>query len=73
MDIDSGPVAWQSSANHNRMMELQRQGLAEPGDPSAPGRVELAYFGSSAFQVTSPRGVTVMLDPWRNHPSRSKD
>ena len=70
---NDGPVAWQSAANHNRMMELQRQGVTKPGDPRAAGKVELAYFGSSAFRVTSPRGVTVMLDPWRNHPSRTKD
>ena len=72
-DIDSGSTAWQSAANHNRMMQLQRQGLTAPGAPRAAGKVELAYFGSSAFRVTSPRGVTVMLDPWRNHPSRTKD
>ena len=24
-NIDSGPVAWQSQSNHNRMMELQRR------------------------------------------------
>ena len=68
-DIDSGPTAWQSSANHNRMMELQ---LLQ-GDPRVAGDVELAYFGSSAFRVRSPSGVTVLLDPWRNHPSRTKD
>ena len=68
-NLDSGPVAWQSQANHNRMMELQR--LA--GSPGEPGPVELAHFGSSAFRITSPRGVTVMVDPWRNHPSREKD
>ena len=68
-ETDNGPVAWQSRSNHNRMMALQR--LA--GSASAPGQVEIAYFASSAFRVTSPKGVTVMLDPWRNHPSRTKD
>lgn len=68
-EINNGPVAWQSKANHNRMMELQRRA----GSPQAPGTVEIAHFGSSAFRVTSPQGVTVMLDPWRNHPSRTKD
>jgi L-ascorbate metabolism protein UlaG (beta-lactamase superfamily) len=68
-DIDSGPVAWQSSRNHNRMMELQ----ARRGSPEAPGSVELAYFGSSAFRITSPQGVAVMVDPWRNHPRRHWD
>ena len=68
-EIDNGPVAWQSRANHNRMMALQR----EQGSPSDAGPVELAHFASSAFRITSPKGVTVMVDPWRNHPSREKD
>ena len=35
--------------------------------------VELAYFGSSAFRITSPLGISVMVDPWRNFPSRKWD
>jgi len=69
VNLDSGPVAWQSQSNHNRMMELQRS----RGSPSTPGTVELAHFGGSAFRITSPLGLTVMVDPWRNHPSREKD
>jgi L-ascorbate metabolism protein UlaG (beta-lactamase superfamily) len=69
INLDSGPVAWQSQSNHNRMIDLQRL----QGSSLAEGAVELAYFGSSAFRVTSPRGVTVMIDPWRNYPSREKD
>lgn len=68
-DIDSGSVAWQSRANHNRMMELQRQ----RGAPTDPGEIEIAHFAASAFRITSPKGVTVLVDPWRNHPSRTKD
>ena len=68
-DIDSGPVAWQSTCNHNRMLQLQ----LESGSPSIPGPVEIAHFGSSAFRITSPRGLTVMIDPWRNHPKRHWD
>ncbi len=68
-DIDSGPVAWQSQANHNRMMELQ----CLEGQPSAPGEVEIAHFAASAFRITTPKGITIMVDPWRNHPSRTKD
>ncbi len=65
---DAGPVAWRSAANHNRMMELGRNAA-----PAATASVELAYFGSSAFRVTSPKGLTVMVDPWRNHPLRTWD
>jgi len=30
---------------------------------------ELTYFGSSAFRITAPSGLTIMIDPWRNHPA----
>ena len=64
-DIDTGLSAWRMASNHNRMIDLQR-------DPPTKvvGPVELAYFGSSAFRITSPGGITVMVDPWRNFPSR---
>jgi L-ascorbate metabolism protein UlaG (beta-lactamase superfamily) len=67
-EIDNGLNVWQMTSNHNRMIDLQE-------DASTPkdGPVELAYFGSSAFRITSPRGVSVMIDPWRNHPSRKWD
>ncbi len=69
VNVDSGPTAWQSRANHNRMLELQRR----RGSPSDPGVVELAHFGSSAFRITSPQGLSVLIDPWRNHPRRHWD
>jgi len=65
---EAGPVAWRSSANHNRMMDLARDDR-----PATTDAVELAYFGSSAFRITSPKGLTVMIDPWRNHPLRHWD
>ncbi len=67
-DIETGLNAWRQTSNHNRMIELQ-------GDhtPSAEGPVELAFFASSAFRITTPKGLTVMVDPWRNHPSRTWD
>ncbi len=56
-DIDTGLNVWQMTSNHNRMIELQ-------GDTSPPrdGPVELAYYGSSAFKITAPRDVSVMID-----------
>ena len=56
------------TSNHNRMIELQKASA-----PTNDGAVEIAYFGSSAFRITSPMGVSVMVDPWRNHPSRKWD
>jgi L-ascorbate metabolism protein UlaG (beta-lactamase superfamily) len=65
---EAGSVAWRSSANHNRMMELAQDRM-----PPATDEIELAYFGSSAFRITSPKGLTIMIDPWRNHPLRHWD
>jgi len=71
-DIDEGLQSWQLRTNHNRMIDLQRaRGMPKP-DAEA-GDVGLSYFGSSAFQITSPSGLTVMLDPWRNLPTRKWD
>ena len=67
-DIDTGLDVWKMTSNHNRMIELQK-GSAVTKD----GAVEIAYYGSSAFKITSPMGVSVMVDPWRNHPSRKWD
>ena len=68
VDIDTGLNVWQMTSNHNRMIELQKDtSLAKDGP------VEVAYYGSSAFKITSPKGVSVMIDPWRNHPSGKWD
>ena len=67
-DIDTGLNVWKMASNHNRMIELQK-GSALTKD----GAMEIAYYGSSAFKITSPMGVSVMVDPWRNHPSRKWD
>ena len=67
-DIDEGLQSWQLCTNHNHMIDLQRGGE----NPSSQG-VALSYFGSSAFRVTSPRGLTVLIDPWRNLPTRRWD
>lgn len=61
--INDGLWAWKQAENNSRMIAFQ-EGKAAPG----PGCVELSYFGSSAFRITSPQGVTMMIDPWRNPP-----
>ena len=58
VDIDSGLNVWQMTSNHNRMIELQNDSA-----PAKDGLGEVAYFGSSAFKITSPKGVSVMIDP----------
>lgn len=62
-----GLDTWKSGKNHNRIIRVQNEGA-----PSADGEaqaVRVAYYSNSAFQLTSPSGITVMVDPWRNDPS----
>jgi len=67
-DIDEGLQSWQLRTNHNSMIEHQWSKR-----PAPEQTVALSYYGSSAFQITSPSGITVMLDPWRNLPTRRWD
>ena len=57
--------AWMQSSNNNRIIELQKAG----GSPADDGQVAIAYYGHSAFEVTSPKGMKILVDPWRNDPS----
>ncbi len=60
-----GLWAWRQPENHNHMIALQEQA----GDPPPhDGHVELSYFGGSAFRITAPSGLTLLIDPWRNPP-----
>ena len=66
MRENNGLWAWRQSSNQNRMIEAQN------GTP-AEGPVKLAYFGGSAFRITSPTGLSIMIDPWRNLPTGKWD
>ena len=57
--------SWQFSENNNRIADAQRNG----GDSSKPGKVKLTYYGHMAFKITSPQGLEILIDPWRNDPS----
>jgi L-ascorbate metabolism protein UlaG (beta-lactamase superfamily) len=61
---EEGLWAWRQRENNNRMLEWQERGAK--GDPD--GGVELAYYGGCAFKITAPSGISIMIDPWRNHP-----
>lgn len=61
----TGLTAWKSGLNHDRIIEIQNDG----GTREAVDGVEIAYFSNSSFQVTSPRGISIIIDPWRNDPS----
>ena len=58
-------VSWESGKNNDRLVEIQNSG----GVQADSGEVGIAFFSNSSFQITSPRGITIMVDPWRNDPS----
>ena len=68
--LKAGLNAWRLETNHNRMVDFQARA---GGDPATEGAVKLAHFASSAFRVTTPAGLTIMIDPWRNHPAGKWD
>jgi L-ascorbate metabolism protein UlaG (beta-lactamase superfamily) len=58
--------AWQQIKNNNHVIDRQKSGGGSPGDA---GEVTIDFFGHAAFRVTSPSGLTILFDPWRNDPS----
>lgn len=55
------PPAW----NDNSLIEIQEKG----GDPVRPGEVKIEFYGHDAFKITSPAGLSILTDPWRNDPT----
>ena len=54
----SGKPAW----NDNSLIAIQKKG----GDPARVGDVRIEFYGHDAFKITSPEGLRVLTDPWRN-------
>lgn len=50
--------------NDNSLIAVQKSG----GDPARPGNVKIEFYGHDAFKITSPAGLTLLADPWRNDP-----
>src|SRR5271167_131332 len=51
--------------NDNSLITVQKHG----GDPTRSGAVKIEFYGHDAFLITSPAGLTVLIDPWRNDPT----
>jgi L-ascorbate metabolism protein UlaG (beta-lactamase superfamily) len=51
--------------NDNSLINIQKSG----GDPTRAGNVKLDFYGHDAFKITSPAGLTILTDPWRNDPT----
>ena len=60
-DTSTAPSAW----NDNSLITVQKHG----GDPTRSGDVKIEFYGHDAFKITSPTGLTVLTDPWRNDPT----
>src|SRR5579863_3968196 len=54
-----------TSWNDNSLITVQKNG----GDPIRLGDVKIVFYGHDAFKITSPAGLTVLVDPWRNDPT----
>jgi L-ascorbate metabolism protein UlaG (beta-lactamase superfamily) len=57
----SASRAW----NDNSLIDIQEKA----GDPARPGDVKIEFYGHDAFKITSPAGLTILADPWRNDPT----
>jgi L-ascorbate metabolism protein UlaG (beta-lactamase superfamily) len=59
----TGSVAWKQPGNNHHMLALNKD------LPASTGPVTIDYFGHCALKITSPSGLTMLFDPWRNDPS----
>ena len=60
--VDTSPV-W----NDNSLITVQKISVQKKGgNPTRSGDVKIEFYGQDAFKVTSPAGLTVLTDPWRN-------
>ena len=57
--------SWQFPENNNDVIRAQTNG----GNASKAGDVKIEFYGHMAFKITSPNGIRIMVDPWRNDPS----
>jgi L-ascorbate metabolism protein UlaG (beta-lactamase superfamily) len=60
--VGAHSVAHEQSSNNDRVMAAQKYG----GVRKSTGEVTVTYYGHMAFKITSPRGLEVFIDPWRN-------
>ncbi len=65
-NANAGPTAWKQVKNNNEIISKQKAGVL---DPIKPGEVTIDFYGHAAFKMTSPGGLTMLFDPWRNDPS----
>lgn len=57
--------SWKFTENNNNVIRMQTEG----GNSKHAGDVKIEFYGHMAFKITSPQGLSIMVDPWRNDPS----
>ncbi|MEM9440808.1 MAG: MBL fold metallo-hydrolase [Pseudomonadota bacterium] len=57
-------AAWMQPGNNNHVVDLQAATSA-----ASAGEVTIDYYGHCALKITSPAGLSILFDPWRNDPS----
>ena len=57
--------AWRQSSNNNRIIQNQKADL----DTASEEPLRIDFYGHAAFRLTSPAGLSILFDPWRNDPS----
>ncbi len=63
--VSADSLSWKFTENNNQIIEAQLRG----GDSMKAGDVTIDFYGHMAFKITSPDGLSVLIDPWRNDPS----
>ena len=62
--INDGLWAWKQPENNNRMIAFQEAGTPRRRTVRSSSPISAARL----FRITSPAGLTVLIDPWRNPP-----
>ena len=59
-----GSLGFMQLSNNDRVIAAQKFG----GVREDTGEVEISFYGMCAFKITSPKGLEIVVDPWRNAP-----
>jgi L-ascorbate metabolism protein UlaG (beta-lactamase superfamily) len=60
--VQVGDVAYAQNKNNTRIIAAHYYG----GLREDSGEVTITYYGMSAFKITTPRGLELFIDPWKN-------
>jgi len=59
-----GSVAYLQKSNNDRMIAIQEYGGLQPDT----GEVSITFMGVMSFKIVTPKGIVMLIDPWRNPP-----